>query len=111
MKTPHKYTEHINLAPVQPDDSLNHHMLMMSFSVLDGVAELFPIVVREDTCACNVVISTAMYIDKLEVVLHFCSHSFRIACQLIPNALLKRDTPPASHFLNVGVRKAREGQS
>ena len=64
---------------------------------------LGPIVLRKDTCACNIVISVAMYNDKLEIVFHLCRHSLRVASELLPDILLERGSSPASHFLNLGV--------
>ncbi len=60
-------------------------------------------VLRKDTCACNIVISIAMYIDKLEIAFYLCSHPLRVARELLSDILLERGSSPASHFLNLGV--------
>ena len=60
-------------------------------------------VLRKDTCACNIVISIAMYIDKLEIAFHLRRHSLRVASELFPDILLECGSLPASHFLNLVV--------
>ena len=69
-----------------------------------GILELgCVLVLRQDTCAGNIVIRIAMDIDKLEIAFHLRSHSLGIARELLPDILFERGSSPASHFLNLGV--------
>jgi hypothetical protein len=107
----------------------DHHVLMMSFSaghcvgILHGVTNkkknlppfvvdrvkkyLFPVVIRQNTRACYVVICVAMYVDEPEITLHFCSHSFRVTRELFPDIFFEGRAPPAPHFLNLCVGVSR----
>ncbi len=75
----------------------------VSLYIVDRTKSLGPIILRKDTCACNIVISVVMYIDKLEIVFDLHCHSLRVASELLPDILLERGSSPASHFLNLSV--------
>jgi hypothetical protein len=71
---------------------------------------LFQFIFGKDTCAWHIVICVYVYINKFEIPFHFCSHSFRVTRKLLPDVFSEGSTSPTSHFLNLCVGIAREGQ-
>ena len=120
MMTKNRYS------PYDPAVLFDHHVSMMSFRTehIVGICTMskkgeknliagaraehvLPVVIREHARAGYVVVCVAVYIDKLEVTLHLCRHSFRVARELFPDVLFKSSPPPAPHFLNLSVGVSR----
>ena len=111
----HHDLKHNTQNPVPANEkSHGRHPLLtqLYFSTItsDDVIQLWALCREKDTCACYVVICIAVYIDKFEIPFHLSSHSFRVIRELLPDVLLERSSSPTDHFLNLGVRVAREGQ-